>query len=86
MIQLPLVSAGKITVTRMASSNGRPKPLRKQWSNEDMMVAMDAVEKGKLSISVAASRFNVPRKTLDDSVKGRVRHGTSPGPSTVRTA
>jgi len=28
----------------------------------------------------------VPRKTLDDRIKGRVQHGTAPGPSTVLTA
>ena len=59
--------------------------LRKQWNDDDMVAAMQAVEKKELTISAAATRFNVPRKTLDDRIKGRVQHGTTPGPSTVLT-
>ena len=50
-----------------------------------MLAAMEAVRTSKMSISVAANRFNVPRKTLDDRLKGRVQHGTHPGVSTVLT-
>ena len=39
-----------------------------------------------MTITVAASRFNVPRKTLDDRLKGRVVHGVKPGVSTVLSA
>lgn len=35
------------------------------------------VSGGKMSISAAAVKFSVPRKTLDDSFKGRVQHGTT---------
>lgn len=59
---------------------------RKQWNNDDMVAAMKAVEKEALTISAAASKFKVPRKTLDDRIKGRVQHGTAPGPSTVLSA
>jgi len=31
----------------------------------------------------AATKFSVPRKTLDDRVKGRVTHGSKPGVSTA---
>ena len=48
-----------------------------------MVMAMNVVKEGGLSVSAAASRFSVPRKTLDDRVKGRVRHGSKPGVSTV---
>ena len=50
-----------------------------------MLAAMEAVRISKMSISVATNRFNVPRKTLDDRLKGRVQHGTHPGVSTVLT-
>ena len=32
-----------------------------------------------------AVKFKVPHKTLEDRVKGRVKHGTLPGPKTVLT-
>ena len=38
-----------------------------------------------MAVSTAAKAFNVPRKMLDDRVKGRVKHGTKPGPDTVLT-
>ena len=58
---------------------------RKCWEDKDMIMAMNVVKEGGLSVSAAASRFSVPRKrkTLDDRVKGRVRHGSKPGVSTV---
>ncbi len=69
----------------MATAEGG-KQLRKQWSNDDMVAAMQVVEKKTLTVSCAAVKFNVPRKTLDDRVKGRVDHGMTPGPRTVLTA
>ena len=38
-----------------------------------------------MKVAVAARLYGVPRRTLGDRVKGRVCHGTSPGPSTVLT-
>ena len=72
----------------MASKSGTEsdgKRLRQKWSNDSMLAAMEAVRTSKMSISVAANRFNVPRKTLDDRLKGRVQHGTHPGVSIVLT-
>ena len=40
----------------------------------------------EMTIYSAAANFNVPRKTLDDRIKGPVRHGTNPGPSTALTS
>ena len=59
---------------------------RKCWNPDDMQRAMDAVCNDKVTISDAARRFEVPRKTLDDRMKGLVQHGTNPGPKTVLTA
>ena len=36
-----------------------------------------------MSVNAASKLHNVPRKTLDDRIRGRVRHGTKPGPSTI---
>ena len=69
----------------MASKSGAEsdgKCLRKNWSDDSMLAAMEAVRTSKMSISVAANRFKVPQKTLDDRLKGR-EHGTHPGVSTV---
>ena len=74
----------------MASKSGTEsdgKRLRQKWSDDSMLAAVEAVRTSKMSISVAANWFKVPRKTqtLDDRLKGRVQHGTHPGVSTVLT-
>ena len=50
-----------------------------KWSNDDMMAAMEAVPSDKVNVTAASREFNVPRKTLDDRVKGRVTHTKKPG-------
>ena len=62
------------------------KEKHKQWREEDMVSAMEANSQGMAMSSAAkAFNFNVPRKTLNGCVKGRVKHGTKPGPDTVLT-
>ena len=61
------------------------KKKRKQWKDNDMRSAMSDVNNKEMTIYAAAASFNVPRKTLDDRIKGLVRHGTNPGPSTALT-
>ena len=39
-----------------------------------------------MTINAAATKFSVPRKTLDDRIKGRVQHGSTPGVDTILTA
>ena len=58
---------------------------RLKWNNDDMMAAMEAVSSNKVTITSAPRELNVPRKTIDDRVKGRVTHGKKPGVSTVLT-
>ena len=48
-----------------------------------MVMVMDAVRIEKMSIYSAAVKFSVPRKTLDIRIKGHVKHGTKPGPSSI---
>ena len=59
---------------------------RKIWKEEDMEKAFDAVKNKEASVSKAAELYSVPRKTLDDGVKGRVLHGDKSGPGTVLTS
>ena len=66
------------------------KVARKQWGNNDMEDAMKAVAERKMTVTerkmtvtTAARSFKVPRKTLDDRIKGHVTHGKKPGVATV---
>ena len=52
---------------------------RKQWSNEAMLAALEAVKHGT-SIKRAALEHGIPRTTLSDRHLGKVIHGTRPGP------
>ena len=51
-----------------------------------MVAAIGDVKDHSLTVTTAARKYNVPRKTLDDRIKGKVVHGTHPGVSTVLTA
>ena len=59
--------------------SNRPKKHR-QWSEESMLGAMDAVKEGLMGVNRAALEFAVPRTTLKDRISGRVIHGTNTGP------
>ncbi len=62
-----------------------PPKKRKLWKDDDMVKAMKAVKDDGVSLRSAAINFNVPRKTLEDRVKGKTQHGVKPGPKTVLT-
>ena len=59
------------------------KKRRKLWKEEDMVAALEAVKSNALTVTQAATTHNVPRKTLDNQVKGQVVHGTNPERDTV---
>ena len=61
------------------SPPNRPKTLR-NWSDESMRQAIEAVRSGEMGANRAARAFDVPASTLKDRVSGRVKHGTNPGP------
>ena len=82
---LVLIQKTIFFVHRM-SSKSTVKVKRRQWSDDDMISAIESVRTGNLTITVAASRFNVPRRSLDDRLKGHVVHGVKPGVSTVLSA
>ena len=56
------------------------KNKRKQWTNERMVAAMEAVETGKSGINRAAVDHGVPKTTLKNRLSGHVKHGKKPGP------
>ena len=64
----------------VAETTVAPKKKRKQWSDQSMCLAMEAVKKGGSSITHAATLHGVPRQTLQDRISGKVRHGDNPGP------
>ena len=64
----------------VAETTVAPKKKRKQWSDQSMRLAMEAVKKGGSSITHAATLHGVPRQTLQDRISGKVRHRDNPGP------
>ena len=65
------------TVGRQPQRGGK----RKQWSNTSMQAVMKAVSDDGMSINKAAVLHGVPKTTLKDRLRGRVVHGTNPGPA-----
>ena len=52
----------------------------------DVVAAINAVKINQMTISGNANHFHVPRKTLDDRIKGLVEHGSKPGRNPVFSA
>ena len=67
----------------------RPSKLR-QWTDDGMVRALNAVQSGILGVNEAARDYKIPPTTLKDRLSGRVIHGTNMGAtgstSTVGTA
>ena len=77
----------RVAMVPKTKTSGRgSKSKRLQWSDESMKAAMEAVSSGKMNISAASKMHKVPRKNLDDRVKGHVKHGRRSGVGTVLTA
>ena len=53
---------------------------RKQWTDEQMLAAIESVQTDHMSGNKAADLHGVPRSTLKDRLSGRVSHGTKSGP------
>ena len=70
-----LRSKSALAVLRSPIKRGK----RKQWSDEAMLAALEAVKNGS-SIKRAALEHGVPRTTLSDRHLGKVVHGTRSGP------
>ena len=68
------------------SSDGKtPVKRRKQWDDDSMVEAMDAVKSGRLGVNRAADEYDVPRTTLKDRLAGRVEHRTKSGQQSYLT-
>ena len=57
----------------------------KQWSEEQMKKAVDAMIISKMSLPHAAMQYNIPKSTLGDRVSGRVQPGSVSGPTKYLT-
>ena len=70
----------KRSKSKVASPTVTNRPSkRKQWTNQQMLAAIEAVENG-CGVNQAAKEHGVPKSTLKDRLSGRVVHGTNPGP------
>ena len=65
-----------ISTSKCLEVQKKTKKKRKQWSEESMVAATDAVKGGE-SVLRAAKQFGVPRQILGDRVSGKVVHGTN---------
>ena len=65
-------------------ANNRPKKLR-QWNEDSMRRAYEAVTNKEMGVNRAALEFKVPRTTLKDRVSLRVIHGCNMGPKPYLT-
>ena len=73
----------KLEVSSLRHDNERG--VYKQWSEEQMKKAVDAVIISKLSVRRAAMQFNVPKSTLGDRISGRTQPGSVSGPTRYLT-
>ena len=62
----------------------RPKKL-KQWSEEQMSLAVEAVRSGEMGVRRAHQEFGVPKSTLHDRISGKVQEGAVSGPQAYLT-
>ena len=53
---------------------------RKQWTDEAMDRAINAVEQQGITIRKAAEMYQIPRSTFHDHLTGKVEHESLPGP------
>ena len=62
-----------------------PPKKRKQWDENSMVCAMEAVKSGELRVNQVAKQFGAPTTTLKDRISGRVKHRRNPGPEPYLT-
>ena len=77
---------------RRKKGHGRPRPRsnsapanislkvkkQKQWTNQVMQAAVDAVREDRMSVLRASQLYNIPKTTLHDRISGKVLHGSKP--------
>jgi len=77
------VSHSSQSLLELKATN-RPKKLR-QWNEDSMKRAYEAVTTEKMGVNRAALEYKVPRTTLKDRVLLRVIHGCNTGPNPYLT-
>jgi hypothetical protein len=68
-----------LQITHPVTQKERP-PVYKEYQDDRLVRAYEAVRDGHLSIRRAAEEFSVPKSTLADRVSGRVRIACHSGP------
>ena len=66
-------------LTKMAP----PPPIRQNYTQEDLILAINAVRKDELSLREAQNMYNVPKDTIRRKVKDTNPTMKRPGPSSV---
>lgn len=51
----------------------------KQWDDESIKLAIEAVQHGQIGQNAAAREYDVPATTLKDRLSWRVKHTSMPG-------
>ena len=62
-----------------------PTTKRKQWTETQMIKAIEAVKSRKSGVNRAARDHGIPATTLKDRLSGRVKENCHPGPSRYLT-
>ena len=68
--------AKPLTPPKKSRYSAKPK----QWTDQQMLDAMEAASSGNVSINKASELYGVPKTTLKDRLSGQVAHGTKSGP------
>ena len=82
--QRKILSKQKHSTSAPAILIGTPpakRAKRRQWTENQMDMAINAVKSGKSGVNRAAKDHGVPPTTLKDRLSGRVQKNTNPGPS-----
>jgi len=84
---MPRYQGPRKVLTKRRCSRSAPAVLhspckrrRKQWTNEQMESAMEAIHTATCGVNEAAIMYGVPATTLKDRISGKVKHGTKSGP------
>ena len=56
------------------------KKKHKQWTDETMEAAMNAVTNENMPVLCASQMYNIPKTTIYDHISSKVLHGSKPRP------
>ena len=58
---------------------------RMRWKRDNLLLAMNAVKDGKMSLRGSAKFYGIPKSTLGDIIKGKCSTSFTPGPKRLLT-